>query len=167
MKDELISEIYKSKESFSYHFFSESKKVQGRYWQKFIEEFGRLINQNNKEYEEEHKTFIKVKEMVESEIFQHLLDNDKYREKVDIIFSRYDFVIGKSNTKLLKMYQEISALCDNYMKEYENFIAELGKRMRADLIKFDADSKITFESIFNTNACTEKFFNALCNNKLI
>lgn len=65
------------------------------------------------------------------------------------------------------MYQEISVLCDNYMKEYENFIAESGKRMRADLIKFDADSKIIFESISNTNACTEKFFNALCNNKLI
>lgn len=36
--------------------------------------------------QETHKSFIKVKEMVQSEIFQHLLDNDKYREKVEAIF---------------------------------------------------------------------------------
>lgn len=76
-------------------------------------------------------------------------------------------IIGRSNIKLLKMHQEISVLCDKYMKEYESFIGESEKRMRADLIKFDADSKIIFESIFNVNACTESFFYALCNAKII
>lgn len=167
MKDELISEIYKSKESSSYHFFSESMKVQETYWNKFIEEFGKLLNQNSKEHEEEQKSFNKVKEMLESEIFQHLLGNDKYREKVDIIFSRDKLIIGRSNIQLLKIYQEISVLCDNYSKEYKRFITESEKRMRTDVIKFNADSKNIFESIFNTNVCRERFFNVLCNNKII
>lgn len=167
MKDELISGMYKSNESSSYRFFLESKKIQEAYWQKYIEEFDRLINQNNKKNEEEHKSFIKVKEIVESETFQYLLDNDKYREKVDIIFSRDNLVIGKSNIKLLKIYHDILALCDKYMKEYEDFVVKLRKRMGADLIKVDTDSKNIFESVFDLNVCTESFFNTLCNNKLI
>lgn len=142
MRDELISGIYKSKESSSYYFLLQSEKIQETYWRKFIEEFGRYINKNNEEREEEQKSFIKVKEIIESEVFQYLLENDKYRKKVDIIFSGDKLEIGRSNAKLLKMYQDISVLCDNYRKEYEKFITRAEAKMRTDLIQFDADSQI-------------------------
>ena len=167
MNDELISELYRSKESSSYEFFLKSKEIQGTYWKKFMKDFDRLVDQNNREQEEEHQTFIKLKEMVESEIFQHLLENDRYREKIDSIFSKDQLVMGKSNIKLLKFCQDLSELCNNYMKEYKKFIAEAEKKLRADIIKFDTDSKIMFESIFDANVCTENFFNMLCNNKLV
>lgn len=167
MNDELISEIYRSRESSSYEYFLKSKEVQETYWENFMKDFGRLVDQNNREQEEEHQTFIKLKEMVESEIFQHLLENDRYREKIDSIFSRDQFVMGKSNIKLMKLCRGLSGLCNNYTKEYKNFIAEAEKKMRADIVKFDTDSKIIFESIFDANACTENFFNMLCNNKLV
>ena len=83
MNDELISDIYKSKQSSSYKIFLESKKIQDSYWKKFIEEFSRLIDRKNKEYEDEKKSIDKLKGLIESEMFRHLLENNKYYEKVN------------------------------------------------------------------------------------
>ena len=163
MNNEIIPDIYKSKQSFSYCNYLESKKIQDSYWKKFIEDFGRLINRNNKEYEEEQKSIGKIKELIESDIFQYLLENDKYYEKVNFLLMREPLVVGKSRTRLLNIYHELEALCSNYKREYEYFVEDTGKRLRADYYKFDDETKSVYENIYNANVCKESFYNTLCN----
>lgn len=167
MNDELISDIYKSKQSSSYKIFLESKKIQDSYWKKFIEEFSRLIDRNNKEYEDEKKSIGKLKGLIESEMFRHLLENNKYYEKVNSVITKEPLVVGKSHTKLLNIYHELVALCDSYKREYASFIEDVEKKMKADYCKFDAETKSVFENVFNTNVCKESFYNTLCNKGII
>lgn len=167
MNDELISDIYKSKQSFSYRNYLEGKKIQDSYWNKFIEEYSRLIEINNREYEEEHKFIGKLKELIESEMFRFLLENDKYYKQVNSIMMRESLVVGKSHIKLLNIYHELAALCDNYKKGFESFVEDMGKKMKVDYCKVDAETKIAFENIFYFNACKESFYNTLCNNGII
>ena len=167
MNDELIADIYKSKQSSSYNFFLESKKIQDSYWEKFIEDFSRLIDRNNMEYEGEKKSFDKLKGLIESEMFRHLLENNKYSEKVNSVITKEPLVVGKSHDKLLIIYHELVALCDSYKQEYASFIEAAEEKMRADYCKFDDETKSVFENVFNTNVCKESFYNTLCNKGII
>ena len=167
MNNELISDIYKSKDSCSFKNHLESKKVQEAYRRKFIKEFEILIERKNKEHEKERKNFSEVKKIIETEIFQYILDNNKYCEKAINILTKEKMVVGESDIKLRNIYNDLSKLCDNYKKEYEAFVADSEKRMEADLRNFDKESKLIFETIFNSNVCKQSFYNILCNYKMI
>ena len=94
MNVELISKIFRSKESSSYQFYLDSRKIQDVYWRKFLDEYSRLSERNNKIREEEHNYFMLIKELIESEVFEHLIGNDKYLEKVNSIIQRDSLVIA-------------------------------------------------------------------------
>lgn len=167
MNEEINSAIYRSKQSLSYGNYIECKKIQDSYWERFIGDFSRLIDLNNKEYEEEQKTIDKLQVLIESDLFPHLLENDKYYEKVNALIMEDSLMVGKSQTKLLNIYHKLEELCSYYKIEYESFVEETRKRMKADYYKVEDKTKIVYEKIFNTNICTESFFNALCNNGIV
>lgn len=167
MKDELIFRIYKSEESYAYRSFLECRKIQNSYWKVFIKEFKVFLDWNAENCEEEQKCFIKVKEIVESEIFQYLIDNNKYYEKVNNILTKECLIVGESRESLLNIYNELSALCDNYVKEYETFVIESRKKMETEFHILDKESLHDFENILDSNICQKDFFNTLCNYKMI
>ncbi len=160
MNVELISEIFRSKESSSYQFYLDSRKIQDVYWRKFLDEYSRLSERNNKIREEEHNYFMLIKELIESEVFEHLIGNDKYLEKVNSIIQRDSLVIAESQTKLLSVYHELMAICTNYKNDFESFVKTVNNRI-------NSENELASKNVILANVCRESFFNALCNNNLI
>lgn len=68
---------------------------------------------------------------------------------------------------MIEVYHELSEIRDNYMKEYECFVENADREIKTGLIKYDKESIIVFEMIYDSRICSKSFFNTLCNYDLM
>lgn len=109
--------------------------------------------------------FCSIKDLIDSDIFKHLIENNKFREKVQCNFEQ-EFVLGHSSIGLLNLEQNIKELVRLYVQHYKQFTSEASKLVEKDIQKMSVVEQKEIREITRSRICTYEFFNEISNANL-
>ena len=166
MLSDVITELSLSETSEYRKIGTQYDIIRKRYCDRFEKYLNQLLTRESQMIEEEKKTFDHIQEMMKSDVFQDLVGNDKYREKV-ITMVGDEYILGKSRNKLLNLKYNIKNLCDQYSYEYERYVEAAIQQVDKELKQVEASIKNDIENIAQHYFYSARFFNELSNAKLI